>query len=279
MVFSYTLSFGCSKRLQRKVVIWDRRDKRSKTVPQAERLLMYVAIPLRSTNTPKGGYTYLRRNLALQFGGKMKANLLGLVLVVAGAANAAIVIDVGNNPQPPEYNVLLTSGVTGTQVTGTFNEFPGLNAVFTSTQTLEEDASGQARILASGGSLLDNITISLSGGNTFGDLIFALNPPSGNVPNPSYSITANGTLTSQSSAGSVTTGNPFFTIVATGEQLTSVSISSSGLGDIRQIRFSDITAPGGGGGGGGEIPEPSTFAMLGGSIIAIALGRKFRSQS
>jgi hypothetical protein len=208
----------------------------------------------------------------------MKANLLGLVLVVAGAANAAIVIDVGNNPQPPEYNVLLTSGVTGTQVTGTFNEFPGLNAVFTSTQTLEENASGQARITAMSADL-NNITISLSGGNTFGDLIFALNPPNGNGPNPSYSITANGTLNTQSRTGSVTTGNQFFTIVATGEQLTSVSISSSGISDIRQIRFSDITAPGGGGGGGGEIPEPSTFAMLGGSIIALTLGRKFRSQS
>jgi hypothetical protein len=211
----------------------------------------------------------------------MKLSLLGLVLGIASVANAAIVIDLGNNPQPPEYNVLLTNGVTGTEVTGTFNAFPGLNAVFTSTQTLEEDASGQARITAMGADL-DNITISLSGGNTFGDLIFALNSPTGNGPNPSYNITANGTLTTQSRSGTITTGSQFFTIVATGEQLTSVSISSSGLDDISQIRFSDITTPGGGGGGGGgggEIPEPSTLAMLGGGVIALALGRKFRSQS
>jgi hypothetical protein len=211
----------------------------------------------------------------------MKLSLLGLVLGIASVANAAIVIDLGNNPQPPEYNVLLTSGVTGTEVTGTFNAFAGLNAVFTSTQTLEEDASGQARITAMGADL-DNITISLSGGNTFGDLIFALNSPSGNGPDPSYNITANGTLTTLSRSGTITTGSQFFTIVATGEQLTSVSISSSGLDDISQIRFSDITTPGGGGGGGGgggEIPEPSTLAMLGGGVIALALGRKFRSQS
>ena len=208
----------------------------------------------------------------------MKANLLGLVLVVTGASNAAIMIDAGNNPQPPEYNVLLTSGVTGTSVTGTFNAFPGLNAVFTSTQNLEEDASGQAKITAVGADL-DNITLSLSGGYTFGDVIFALNPPNGGRPNASYSITANGTSTTQTNTGNVTTGNQFFTIVASGEKLNSISISSSGLDDIRQIRFSDITAPGGGGGGGGEIPEPSTFAMLGGSIATLIFGRKFRSQS
>src|SRR6476646_1526675 len=114
----------------------------------------------------------------------MKTNLLGLVLVVTGAANAAITIDAGNNPQPPEFNVLLTQGETGTTVNGTFNEIPGLNAVFTSTQTLEVPASGQARITAMGADL-NNIMISLSGGYTFDDIIFALNPPNGPGPNPS----------------------------------------------------------------------------------------------
>jgi hypothetical protein len=207
----------------------------------------------------------------------MKTNLLGLVLVVTGAANAAIMIDAGNNPQPPEFNVLLTSGVTGTTVNGTFNEFPGLNAVFTSTQTLEENASGQARISATGGNL-DNIMISLSGGYTFDDIIFALNPPNGGGPNPSYKISATGTMTTQSKSGTITTGNQFFTIVGSGEKLTSVSISSSGLDDIRQVRFSGITAPGGGGGGGGEIPEPSTFAMFAGGLAMYGLARKFRTQ-
>src|SRR4051794_14600200 len=177
----------------------------------------------------------------------MKTKLLGLVLVATGAANAAIMIDAGNNPQPPEFNVLLTNGATGTTVNGTFNEFPGLNAVFTSTQTLVEDASGQARISAMGGDL-DNITISLSGGNTFDDIIFALNPPSGGPPNASYNITATGTMTTQSKSGTVTTGNQFFTIVGNGEKLTSIKITSGGLDDIRQVRFSGITAPGGGGG-------------------------------
>ena len=210
----------------------------------------------------------------------MKTNLLGLLLLVSGAANAAIMIDLGNHPQPPEYNVLLTNGMTGTTVTGSFNQFPGLDAVFTSTQTLEEDASGQARISAMSGDLT-NITISLSGGNTFDDIIFALNPPNGGGPNPSYNITANGTSTTQTKTGTVTTGNQFFTIVGSGEKLTSINISSSGLDDIRQVRFSGITTSGGGGGGGGggEIPEPSTFAMFGGGLAMYIVGRKFRIQS
>ena len=208
----------------------------------------------------------------------MTSKLVLLVLGLVGAANATIVISAGNNPQPNEENVLLTNGMTGTTVTGTFNNFPGLNAVFTSTQTLVEDASGQARITA-GDANLTNIDISLSEG-TFGDLIFALNPPSGNVPNPTFNITATGTATTQILSGTVTTGNQFYTIVATGETLSSVSITSDGLQDIRQIRFSDITTPGGGGGGGGgEIPEPSTLAMLGGSFVALLVGRRFRNQS
>lgn len=207
----------------------------------------------------------------------MKTNLLGLVLVATGAANAAIIIDAGNNPQPPEFNVLLTKGEMGTTVNGTFNEISGLNAVFTSTQTLEVPASGQARITAMGADL-SNIMISLSGGYTFDDIIFALNPPNGGGPNPSYNITATGTMTTQSKSGTVTTGNQFFTIVGNGEKLTSVNITSSGLDDIRQVRFSGITAPGGGGGGGGEIPEPSTFAMFGGGLAMYALTRKFRTQ-
>ncbi len=124
----------------------------------------------------------------------MKTKLLGLVLVATGAANAAIMIDAGNDPQPPEFNVLLTNVGHGTTVNGTFNEFPGLNAVFTSTQTLDRGCQRPGRISAMSRRSRLTSRFPFQVGNTFDDIIFALNPPNGGAPNASYNITANGTL-------------------------------------------------------------------------------------
>ena len=202
------------------------------------------------------------------------------LFLACGIVHASIIIQVGNNPQPPEFNVLLTNGMTGTAVTGTFNQVPNVNALFTSTQTLLEDASGQALIETANGSPLTNINLQLlttaGTGLIFGDVIFALNPPNGNVPNPTFTIRANGTSgNAQTLTGTVTTGNQFFTLVASnGEHMTSVNITSSGLEDIRQVRFSDIETVNGvpvPTSGGGEAPEASSLLMLGSGLVALPL--------
>jgi len=64
--------------------------------------------------------------------------------------------------------------------------------------------------------------------------------------------------------------------------MNSVTISAtngSTLQDIRQLRFSDITAPdngGGGGGGGSQVPEPTSLALLGGGLTLLGLFRKLK---
>ena len=220
----------------------------------------------------------------------MKLKLLLVALALGSVANAAILIESGNNPPSPVYNLLFAKGMTGTTVTGTFDDLPGLNGVFTSTQVLVAESNGQARLTAGKQNLI-SLTLSLAGGYTFGGVVFALNRPNGKVPNPTYTIVATGTSNSQTQNGSVTAGNQFFTIVAMDEELKSVTLASSGLDDIRQVRFFDITAPGSGGEGGGgggaggggaggeigsEIPEVSTLLMLGSSLFAVSLGRRFR---
>ena len=204
--------------------------------------------------------------------------VLGTVLLGACLSHATIILTPGNNPSGTEQNALLNQGVVGNTITGTFNGSAAI-ADFLSTQSITSPANGQARIEASTG-LLTNLTISLEGGYLFGDLIFALNPPQGNTPNPLVTISAVGTVSGNQQLASltpITTGNQFFTITTAGEKLSSVSIQSTGLGDIRQVRFSEITAPGNGGGGGGggsQVPEPSTWALLGSGLVLVGLRRK-----
>ncbi|HEY3440374.1 MAG TPA: PEP-CTERM sorting domain-containing protein [Paludibaculum sp.] len=205
--------------------------------------------------------------------------VLGTLLLGASLSSASVILLPGNNPSGTEQNVLLNQGVAGTTVTGTFNVSPAI-ADFDSTQVITSPANGQARIQTNDGSDLTYLIISLQGGYTFGDLIFALNPPNGNVANPFVQIGAVGTLSGVvplTASTQITTGNQFFTIRASGETMSSVTIQTLGaigLGDIRQIRFSDITAPGGGGGVQGQIPEPATWALLGGGLVLLGLRRK-----
>jgi len=96
------------------------------------------------------------------------------LLLVAGATQATTVFTLGNVPSN-DTNILLNSGMTGTTVTGTANGVSGFTMVFTSTQSLMEPSSGQARVSANPeGTPLTNLTVSLANNATFGDLI--INP-------------------------------------------------------------------------------------------------------
>src|SRR4051794_35758512 len=104
--------------------------------------------------------------------------LMFLALVACSGIRAkadSVTFTIGNNPQPNEENILLNSGATGATVFGTTNQTQ-LQVRFTSTtDTLVEPSSGQARVEALDGTL-NNITLSIPGGS-FHDVI--LNPFSG----------------------------------------------------------------------------------------------------
>ena len=188
--------------------------------------------------------------------------IIGACSVITAKADS-VVFTVGNNPQPDDENVLLNTGTTGAIVFGTTNQ-TGFQVRFSSsTDTLFEPASGQARIEATDG-FVNNITVSTPGG-TFQSIIF--NPFSGSgTANVSVLTTDNVTSNFAYQLGN---GQNFLTIVAEpGTSILSVTINASGgFIDLRQVRLGGVTA----------VPEPATLSLLGISLFGAGwLARKRR---
>jgi hypothetical protein len=190
------------------------------------------------------------------------------VIVCSGKAAKAdsVTFTIGNNPQQDEENVLLNSGAQGTTVFGLTNQTQLQVSFSSTTDTLVEPSSGQARVEALDG-LVNNITISIPNG-TFHDII--LNPFFG-------SGTANVTVVTENNqvfnfSYTLSNGQNFLTIVADpGTRIFSVTIDApSGFTDLRQPRISGAEP---------NIPEPTTMLLLGSGLIgtAAAIRRKRRS--
>jgi hypothetical protein len=188
------------------------------------------------------------------------------ILIFSGTPAKAdsVTFTIGNNPQPNEENILLNNGTTGTTVFGLTNQTQLQVRFSSTTDTLVEPSSGQARVEALDG-LLNNITISLPNA-TFEDVI--LNPFFG-------SGTANVTVFTANSqtfnfSYSLSNGQNFLTIVAApGTRIVSVTIDApGGFTDLRQPRISGAEA---------NVPEPASMLLFGAGLVgAAAVIRKRR---
>ena len=199
---------------------------------------------------------------------KLAVPLLTLLVIVAFSVTTAkadsVTFILGNNPQQDEENILLNNGLNGITVFGLTNQ-TNLQVAFSSTtDTLVEPSSGQARVEALDG-LVNNITISVPNG-TFHDII--LNPFFGSGTADVTVVTAN----NQTFTFSYTLGNGenFLTIVADpGTEIFSVTINATGgFTDLRQPRIS---------GAQGNVPEPATMFLFGSGLLGVGAAiRKFR---
>lgn len=187
--------------------------------------------------------------------------LIAIVICYAGAAKAdSVTFTVGNNPQQNEENVLLNSGATGTSVFGLTNQTQLQVAFSSTTDTLVEPSSGQARVEALDG-LVNNITVSIPNG-TFEDII--VNPFFGSGTATVTVFTANSETFTFSY--SLSNGQNFLTIVAdAGTRIQSVTIDApGGFTDLRQPRISGAEA------NVSSVPEPATLLLFGFGLLGTA---------
>ena len=199
---------------------------------------------------------------------RWKSGITGATLataVVGGAAAPAyadITFFLGNNPQPGEENILFGAKETGTTITGATNQ-SNVPVVFTSTDTLLQNSSGQAQILNNAGGNLTDITVTTPG-YTFTDFIVDLNK-AGTTQNPNpidvSVLASDGTIWTMSPPVPGGPGSNFLTILATNnETMSSVSFSSDGGWEqFKQPRISGVAA----------VPELSTWAMMGVGFAAL----------
>lgn len=187
-----------------------------------------------------------------------------------------MIVSTDNNPQPDQQNVLLdVNSGPATTIFGMTNQ-TGTSVSFMSSTSLVAGPNGQASIQASSG-VFNNLTISLTGGGSFTNLIFALSLAgsgasctscitfSGNALEP------NGTaMTAPGGTFNLGPGMNFFTVTtAGGEKLTSFSLSATapGLQAMTDARIGGVSAA-------SAVPEPASVGLLAGGGVLLLLLKK-----
>ena len=185
-----------------------------------------------------------------------------LASVATKIANASIIINTDQSASGSLGTVNFMDN-TGTTV---FGETDGAIVEFAGIESLVA-SGGQSRITSEIDTSFTDLNISVPG-FTFDRLVFRLFNP---VSDGTVTIRATddgGNVFEQTLALTGVSGE-FFNVQSDNvQQIASVSFTSAGVQDIRQVRVGGLTEEGG---APPEIPEPGTMALLGSGLVAVGL--------
>lgn len=189
--------------------------------------------------------------------------------ISASAANATITIVAGDTPGSLT-NVLFDDPESGNSITGfTQPNQGGVGVVFTSTQTLNQNAQGQADITG----LFDNISAeALVATDAFLTFQFALTlEAQGDVTITAFDQFGNDF--SQTFVDLNANANHRFTVTAIDDQvITRVAVETEeNMSRYRQVRIDTTVVPPPNG-----IPEPFSMSILGIGLLGLAASRRSR---
>jgi hypothetical protein len=188
----------------------------------------------------------------------MKIALVISVSALAAFSHAGFVFGTGDSGT--DQNVLFDNGLTGTNIVAHTNQL-GLDIVFTSTDSLETQANGAAKLAASDSSLSD-LTIAGAPGVSFTGLSLNANA----LDDGSLTVIVNGDALNTFTYTLDKNGQNRIYVNATGsDTITSLAFTSTvGISDIKQVRVGGVQA----------VPEPASMAALGLGVVGILKRRK-----
>ena len=206
------------------------------------------------------------------------------LLTAAPAVRADVIFTLGNNPQTDEHQILFGAKESGNPITGQIAA-SNIDVKFASLtgQTLYQNAKGQAIIENAADpnkASLSSMNVSVPGYG-FGDFILNLENGTGTahvVATDNFNQTFNYDLGHGQNYLTLTTKNDEF--------ITNIAITGTddtfGFLQFKQPRISDVCTLGTGGSCAPvKIPEPSSIAMLGSSLLlaGVVLRRRKRTKA